>query len=95
MRLVKDILDILDRNDDWKQMKQSAKEIEQLKQRVAVLEQKLEGKHAALICEHCASTDLTRKGNRPSPIFGELGMKEAIYQCNDCHKETYQELPLR
>lgn len=95
MSLVKDILEILDRNDDWQKMKQATQEIDTLKQRVATLEAKLHGKHTDLICDHCASSNLTRKGNRASPGFGSMGLKEAVYQCNDCQHETYVELPTK
>jgi predicted SprT family Zn-dependent metalloprotease len=93
MGLVKDILDILDKNEDWKNMKAAMKRIKELEERLALVESKLEGKHSDIICDHCASPDLERKGSRPHPVFGDVGLKEAIYQCRKCNQQTFVELP--
>ena len=40
------------------------------------------------VCDHCASPSLTRKGSRPDPTFGDLGIKQKIFSCDACGKES-------
>ncbi len=37
---------------------------------------------------HCGSPQLKRTGNRPDPTFGDLGIKQAIFSCVSCGKES-------
>lgn len=39
-------------------------------------------------CEHCGSRQLKQTGSKPNPAFGDLGVKDAIFQCEDCERET-------
>jgi DNA-binding MarR family transcriptional regulator len=39
-------------------------------------------------CDHCGSIRLRRAGNRPNPTFGELGIKDALFSCLECGKES-------
>jgi hypothetical protein len=39
-------------------------------------------------CECCGSIQLKRIGSRPNPTFGELGVKDAILQCENCGETT-------
>lgn len=39
-------------------------------------------------CDHCGSTRLRRTGSRPDATFGDAGIKEALYKCLDCGKES-------
>jgi len=39
-------------------------------------------------CDHCGSAMLKRTGSRPDPTFGELGVKQAVYMCLSCRKES-------
>jgi ribosomal protein L37AE/L43A len=39
-------------------------------------------------CDHCGSQKLKRIGSRSDPTFGVLGIKEGIFLCNDCGKES-------
>lgn len=41
-----------------------------------------------LSCDHCGSTNLKRTGNRPHKSLGKVGVKEELYTCNDCGKES-------
>lgn len=74
----------------WLQMHQR---VTALEQRVAALET---GKIASgPICDHCGSSSLIRTGTRASPgPFGNLGLKEAVYRCNTCGKDSYIEQPM-
>ena len=40
------------------------------------------------VCEHCGSKQLKQTGSKPNPTFGDLGVKDATFQCEDCEKET-------
>jgi uncharacterized small protein (DUF1192 family)/DNA-directed RNA polymerase subunit RPC12/RpoP len=39
-------------------------------------------------CDHCGSTQLRRTGSRPDPTFHDLGIKQALYSCLSCGKES-------
>lgn len=39
-------------------------------------------------CDHCGSSQLKRTGNRPDPMFGEVGIKQLVFQCLSCGKES-------
>jgi len=54
---------------------------------VSVYEQQAENPHRHH-CDHCGSSRLKRIGNRPNPTFKDLGVKDAVYQCADCSKES-------
>ena len=40
------------------------------------------------VCDHCGSPRLHRVGDRPGPIFSDLGTKEALFKCDACGKES-------
>ncbi len=40
------------------------------------------------VCDHCASTSLTRTGSRPDPMFGDMGVKQKLFICDACGKES-------
>jgi len=40
------------------------------------------------VCDHCGSPQLKRTGSRPDPIFFEVGIKQAIFSCEACGKES-------
>jgi len=76
------------------------KENASLKLRIANLEAKntkLQGQARSLssssnpsgyVCDHCGSSDLKRTGNRPDPTFGDMGVKQALFSCNSCGKQS-------
>lgn len=76
------------------------KENASLKLRIADLEaenSKLQGQVRSLngssnpsgyVCDHCGSPDLKRTGSRPDPTFGDLGIKQALFECNSCGKQS-------
>lgn len=41
------------------------------------------------VCDHCANPSLTRTGSRPDPTFGDLGVKQKIFTCDSCGKESF------
>jgi hypothetical protein len=48
----------------------------------------LDGNPFGFFCDHCSSPQLKRIGNRPHPIFGDVGTIEAVYNCTACGKES-------
>ena len=52
------------------------------------------GSISVQVCAHCASISLRRTGTRPHPTFGEVGLKEAIFRCNVCERDSFFEIPL-
>ena len=67
----------------------------QLSENIGVLKrelQKYEAAGARISCDHCGSHRLKRAGNRPDPMFGEVGIKQAIFTCLDCGEKTYDTL---
>jgi len=40
------------------------------------------------VCDHCGSSRLKRTGNRPDPTFAALGVKQAVFNCLECGKES-------
>ena len=63
-----------------------------LQARVRDLERQLSemrsGSNSGYTCDHCGSRKLRRTGNRPDPTFGDLGVKQAVFSCLDCDKES-------
>lgn len=46
------------------------------------------GNSSEYVCDHCGSPQLKRTGNRRDPTFGVLGIKQAVFVCQDCGKES-------
>lgn len=71
------------------QLEQSEQQRRILKEQI---EQKLTESHNSnplgYCCDHCGSQKLKRTGNRPDPTFGRLGIKQSIFLCNICGKES-------
>lgn len=61
-----------------------------LKQKVSSFESKtaLGSNPNGYACDHCGSTSLKRTGSRPDPTFGDLGVKEALFVCLECNKQS-------
>lgn len=74
---------------------QLERDLAQHKARADQAEQALRASAAgAPSCDHCAGVSLQRTGTRPHPTFGVVGLKEAVYTCQDCRRDSYFELPL-
>jgi len=66
--------------------------VQQAKQKIRQLEAQLDKVHNSnphgYVCDHCGSPSLTRTGSRPDPTFGDLGIKQKLFTCNICGKES-------
>lgn len=83
MGLVDDILKTLDRIPVWKRLQIVPEEVDELRDRVAELEEKLGGKWPPDICKFC--------GARAARLTGILGpdAKGKLYQqwgCEECNR---------
>lgn len=65
---------------------------QQAAQKIRLLENQISIIHNSnpegYVCDYCASPSLTRTGSRPDPIFGDLGIKQKIFSCDECGKES-------
>jgi hypothetical protein len=56
------------------------------------IEQKLLESHNSnplgYVCDHCGSAKLTRTRSDLDPIFGVVGIKQSIFSCQECGKES-------
>lgn len=80
-------------NNDLKTENNSLKsEIEQTRISLESLQHQIDslqsGIHSGYVCDHCGSPKLNRVGNRPDPTFGDLGIKQAVFSCLSCGKES-------
>lgn len=66
--------------------------LEQAEQKIRQLEKQVSTIHNSnpdgYVCDYCASPSLTRTGNRPDPEFGDLGIKQKVFSCDECGKES-------
>jgi len=66
--------------------------LEEAKEKIKELEEQISSIHNTnpdgYVCDHCASPSLKRTGSRPDPTFGDLGIKQKIFSCNVCSKES-------
>lgn len=66
--------------------------LEEAKEKIKEFEEQISSIHNTnpdgYVCDHCASPSLTRTGSRPDPTFGDLGIKQKIFSCNVCGKES-------
>jgi predicted RNA-binding Zn-ribbon protein involved in translation (DUF1610 family) len=52
------------------------------------------GNPSGYVCDHCGSSNIKRTGSRPDPTFGRLGVKQAVFLCESCGKESsFQQKP--
>ena len=65
---------------------------QQATQKIGLLENQISTIHnnnpEGYVCDHCASSSLTRIGSRPDPTFGDLGIKQKMFSCDECGKES-------
>lgn len=93
MSLIGDVLAALKATSEWNDLVASARRAPELERRIAELEKRLAGNHGNEVCNHCGSPFLKRTGTRKvDGPFAALGVREAVYCCADCGKETAVEL---
>ncbi|AKH38161.1 MULTISPECIES: hypothetical protein [Nitrosomonas] len=88
MGIMKDAWDIIKDRAEWKEMQALVKKIPELEQRIAALEARSSNINSEDVCDHCGSSNLRRTGSRPNPTFKSLGVKDAVFLCDDCGKES-------
>ncbi len=67
-------------------------DLEQAKVQIRDLDKQLSHSHNVnpdgYVCDHCGSSNLKRTGSRSDPTFGDLGVKQKLFICNKCGKES-------
>ena len=79
--MIEDILKALDRVPAWKRLGEVPAEIEDMKRRIAQLEEQLGGKYAPEICRFCGERTVRLKN-----VLGpdEKGMLHEEWDCGKC-----------
>jgi ribosomal protein L37AE/L43A len=88
MTVVADIWQIIKDSREWKSMVEAARKLPELESRVAKLEQSGSAAASGYFCDHCGSGNLKRSGNQPHPTFGHMGVKQAVFTCNECGRKS-------
>jgi hypothetical protein len=83
MGLLEDIIKALDRIPIWKRLQELPSEVDELKGKVAALEEKLDGKWPADVCKYCGgrAARLLEAGRHATD-----GIKIERWTCSDCGK---------
>ncbi|HNV89130.1 MAG TPA: hypothetical protein PKL53_09230 [Methylotenera sp.] len=61
---------------------------QQLQQQIKTLESSHNINPHNYVCDHCGSDNLNRAGSRPDPTFGDLGIKQSLFNCLSCGKQS-------
>ena len=91
--LEKNILELNQKVDVLKSENKAFKlDIKKASNEVCILKDKINKTHNEnpdnYVCDHCGGHDLKRTGSRKDPTFGVLGVKQKIYSCQNCQKES-------
>jgi hypothetical protein len=83
--IVDDVLKALDRIDVWKRLQHLPPEVDDLKARIAALEEKLGGKWPGDVCRYCGarSARLEWTGHRKGYI-------EEVWKCSECGETDWR-----
>lgn len=82
MGIVDDILKALDRVPVWKRVQELPSEVDDLKGRIAALEEKLSGKWPADVCRFC--------GARAARLAGAPRGSEEKWFCEECNQTDFR-----
>ena len=82
---VKDIISILDKIPIWKQLKELPGRVEELEQRLALLENKPVS--TGDICPKCKNETFELISTEPDPLMGQMGIQLRKYKCSSCNFE--------
>lgn len=69
-------------------MKSEVKKISELESRISALEKRLSGGASEYFCDHCGSPSIKRIGSRLDPLLGPVGVRQTIFSCENCGKES-------
>lgn len=81
--LLSDLIALMDRWKDWKDVKAAAEKVPQLEARIAALESRL-SRTPGEACPKCGELTFRVESTRPDPTFGELGVSRRTMRCGEC-----------
>lgn len=87
MGMIDDILKALDRIPAWKRLQEVPSEIDELKERVAALEEKLGDKWPGDVCRYCGTRAARLSGTRGA---GSDGMIHEFWHCENCGETDHR-----
>ena len=82
MGMIGDVLAAIKATSEWKALLAASKQIPELEQRIAALEQRLAGGGA--ICPSCGKYGFMLESSKSSGPFGRLGVNSRTYRCTAC-----------
>jgi hypothetical protein len=82
MGMVEDILKVLDRLPGWKRLQEVPSEVDELKSRVAALEEKLGSNWPPDVCRQCGA-----RAARLVFSHGDKGMIREDWRCTECGRK--------
>jgi len=82
MSLVDDVLKVLDRIPIWKRLQQIPGEVDELKERIASLEERLGDKWPPDVCKFCGTRALRLRAT----FAADKGKVRQQWQCGECTK---------
>jgi hypothetical protein len=84
MSIIEDAMKVLDRSAVWRRLQQVPAEVDDLKQRLGELEEKLGGKRPAEVCRYCGERSVRLHGNYGTNINGNV---LETWRCSACGKD--------
>jgi hypothetical protein len=81
MGVIEDMLNALDRIPGWRRLQELPAEVDELKAKVAALEEKLGGKWPPAVCRFCGERKSRLQG------FRGHGNVDEIWSCEACGKQ--------
>lgn len=87
MGTIGDISDVLAKIPLWKRLSAVPKELEDLRARVAAIEERLAG-GTGVLCPMCNAAGFARVATKKDPMFGDMGIMVDSFRCQACgHQE--------
>jgi hypothetical protein len=83
--VLEDIMKALDRSSIWKRLQALPPEVDELKARIATLEEKLNGKWPGDVCRFCGARAARFTGGIGN--IDRAGMLHEMYHCSECAKD--------
>ena len=91
MGMIDDILKALDRVPAWRRLQEVPSEVDDLKRRVAELDEKLNGKWPGDVCRYCGA----RAARLTDTRGGSTGIIHENWTCEECGETDYRHVKVK